>query len=546
MDVAECPTLTVDEKPKRSLRNQTKTMSEVHDQTRVAPPVPGRGSFLRWLVSGSVIVAVASIFVTFWSFHGQSADTARASTTEKPSEPVGHETAVKTVHPRSDATFQMTVEEPAFVEAYYQADLMSRVAGPVKYVEVAIGSRVKAGRSLVRIDVPDLEEDVHLKESMVAQRKRELALAKALEKTATAAVEFARSIIAEKDSDRLRAESMQSFRQKELRRFTGLAADKAVTADIVDERTQYYEAAIADVKSAIAAVEKARAGLSEAQAKLEAAQADVSLKSAMVDVAEKDLARARATLSFADITAPFDGVVTRRNVDPGAFVQSAASGRPDPILTVARTDIVTVYMKVPDNYAPYVTPDTEAIIRLGVLPDLEIRGKVTRSSESLLTGNNDRTLRVEVDLFNRDAEAYQRLVERAKAEDNAGFKDRKLPLFPTVSDKPSTGLDGRLMPGMYGTMKLVLRKFGDATLVPSSALVSQGGRYFIYLVKGGKAVRTLIDQPLDDGRLAKVVIVETVDGRTVRRSLSRDETVIVSNQGELSDGQAVKVAPSEW
>src|SRR5262249_43825694 len=207
----------------------------------------------------------------------------------------GAAVSVKTVRPRRDPSFRMTVEQPAYVEPYYQADLMARVAGPIKSLDVDIGSQVRAGEELVRVDVPDLEEDVLQKEAVVAQRERELELARANERTAAAAVEFARGVIPEKESDAARAESMRAFREKELRRFRSLAAGNSpgVTPDIVDERTQYYEAAAADVRAARAAVEKAKAGLSEAQAKLEAARADVMLKDALVAVARKDRDRAR-------------------------------------------------------------------------------------------------------------------------------------------------------------------------------------------------------------------------------------------------------------
>jgi HlyD family secretion protein len=507
---------------------------------------PTRTFLLRLLVSASLVVAAISIVVILWSFRGAAGSSAQAADSERPAEPESSAIPVKTVQPRRDPSFQVTVEQPAYVDAYFQADLMARVAGPVKYLEVDKGDRVKAGEVLVRIDVPDLEEDVFQREAIVAQRQKELALAKAFEQTAVASVDFARALIPEKESDRKRAESMRSFREKELHRFQGLIVDKAITGDVLDERTQYFEAAVADVAAAAAAVEKAKSGLSEAQAKLEATRADVSLKGALVDVARKDVDRAKAMLGFASISAPFDGVVTRRNVDPGAFVQNAATARTEPMLTVARTDIVTVYMKLPDTYAPYVTNDTEAVIELGVLPGLKIRGKVTRFSPSLQTPEHDRTMRVDVDLFNGSASDYARLVERAKASGNAGLKGRTLPVFPTINGDSSAGLAGRLLPGMYGTMRLSLQKFADASLVPSTALVNEGGRHFLYLVKDGKAKRALVDRQLDDGRLAKVALIETVGGREVRRPLTGQETVVISNQGELSDGVAVKSTPTEW
>jgi multidrug efflux pump subunit AcrA (membrane-fusion protein) len=522
-------------------------MAETHQTHVAAPASPAQASILRWLVSGSLVVGAVSIGVMLWGLRGPTASTAQAADDpEKHSAQEATAISVKTVCPRCEASFQLGNEQPAFVVPYYQADLQARVAGPITYLEVAVGSRVKAGQVLVKIDAPDLEEDVYQKSAIVAQRQKELALSQAYQKTAEAAVEFARAVIPQKESDRQRAISVRSFREKELKRFKGLASKDVATQDIVDERVQYYEAAIADVQAAEAGVEKAKSGLSEAKAKLDAAVADINLKSALVEVARKDVDHAKAMLSFATITAPFDGVIVRRNVDPGAFVQNASTARTEPMLTVARTDIFTVYMKLPDNYAPYVTNDTEAVIQLGVLPDCEIRGKVTRFAPSLETPEHDRTMRVEVDLFNGSAEAYRQLTERAKTSHMADLKDGRLPTFPIVNGNPSSGLEGRLLPGMYGTMRLALQKFSDASLVPSTALINQGGRNFLFLVKNGKAVLSQVDVQVDNGRLAKVVVIEPKGDQQIRRPLTKDETVIVSNQGELSDGQAVKATPSEW
>lgn len=510
---------------------------------------PERGSFMKWLVTGSLVVAAVSVTVIFWEQHGAVGGSAQAASAATPPEGDSDATInVKTIQPRRDPSFQMTVEQPAFVDAYFQADLMARVAGPVKYLEVDIGDRVKTGDLLVRIDVPDLEEDVLQRETVITQREQELALARALLKTATAAVDFARAIIPEKESEKDRAVSVRSFREKELRRLNELVRGNSpgVTREILEERTQYYEAAVADVKGAEAAVQKAKVGLSEALAKLDAANADVSLKTSLVEVARKDRDRAKAMLSFASILAPFDGVVTRRNVDPGSFVQNSATGRTDPMLTVARTDVVTVYMKLPDSYAPYVTRNTEAVIEMGELPGVRIRGKITRYSPSLQTPEHDRTMRVEVDLFNGSAGEYASLVDRAGKTGNAGFKSHVLPIFPVINGGQSVGLQGKLLPGMFGTMRLTLQKFANAWIVPSTALVSQGGRYFLFLVKEGKSVRVPVDVQVNDGRLAKVTLVEVVGGKEIRHDLTGEEMVVVSNQGELSDGQAVKATPTEW
>src|ERR1700736_3774877 len=67
---------------------------------------------------------------------------------------------VKTILPKRDPNFVMVVHQPAYVEAYFQADLQARVAGQVKFVAKDKGDTVSEGELLLEIDVPDLVEEV--------------------------------------------------------------------------------------------------------------------------------------------------------------------------------------------------------------------------------------------------------------------------------------------------------------------------------------------------------------------------------------------------
>ena len=104
----------------------------------------------------------------------------------------------------------------------------------------------------------------------------------------------------------------------------------------------------------------------------------------------------------------------------------------------------------------------------------------------------------------------------------------------------------RLYPGMYGEMKLVFRKLENTYLLPSDAIVHQGGATYLYLVRNGKAALVPVEVQVDDQRLAKVTILEKTPSGAVRRDLTGQEEVIYSNQSELSEGQAVKPIPQDW
>jgi multidrug efflux pump subunit AcrA (membrane-fusion protein) len=454
--------------------------------------------------------------------------------------------AVRSIRAKSDPSFALCVKAPAQVEAYEAADLQSQVAGSVEYIQKAEGSPVKAGDLLIKIAVPDLDAAVLEKESVIHEREAELALAQANERTAQAALAVAAKNIDVAKSEVQTAEATEDYRSKEFRRFKNLVAEHAATEQLAVEQELNYKAASADTMRARANVLKVTSDLEEAQAKFDAAKTDVKLKAALVDVARRDRDHAQVLADYAKIRAPFDGVITRRTIDPGSFVQNATSAHTQALLRVERQDLVTVSMKVPDTFAPYVGPDTEAVIEMSELPGRLIHGKVTRFSPSLESATKDHTLPVQVDLFNGSDAAYQKFIanEKAKKRPFDDLKEGPLPIPPEVSG--SAMRSHRLYPGMYGEMKLVFRRLENTYLLPSDAIVHQGGATYLYLVRNGKASLVPVEVQVDDQRLAKVAILEKTAGGTVKRDLTGQEEVIYSNQSELSDGQAVKPIPQDW
>lgn len=239
------------------------------------------------------------------------------------------------------------------------------------------------------------------------------------------------------------------------------------------------------------------------------------------------------------LKAPFDGVVAARGVDPGAFVQNAAvvpGARA--LMTIERTDIVTVSMAVPEPYISQLGRETEAEIRMDALPGAVIRGRVTRLAPSLR--ESDRTLQVEVDLFNGSAEEFRQLVAKANQDNQAGLKGRSLPSFPTMAG----GKQGlRLLPGMYGTMRLLLRSFNDIDLVPSQVVTRKGGVPGVFVVEGGMARRVPVFVEFDNGVLARI---RRATGPEERREFTGQDEIVSANQGELTDGQMVQANPADW
>jgi multidrug efflux pump subunit AcrA (membrane-fusion protein) len=511
-----------------------------------------------WGGLAGLLGVIVLVFVTVAAIehHSRAAPSAAGdTTTEGQVHPRGM-MRVKVVHPKlAPDTFARTVEQPAYVRAYYQASLMARAAGPVTYMQKNIGDTIHENEVLVELDVPDLIEDVVQKKALLNQAEQNVRGAQAAVVVAEAAEKQAWAAVTEKQTEVERALATRKYRWSEHQRFKQLASgpSPAVTPAVVEERLRDYEAADADWKAAQAAVEKAKAAGQEFHSKVEAAQVDIQTKQSLVAVARADLQRAEAVRDYARIRAPFNGLIVARHVDPGTFVQNASTGKPTPVLNVVRTDIVTAVMWVPEKDAPYVRRNTEAILRFDALGDQPIQARITRLSH-WLDPEKSRDMRVEVDLWNASEimkpAAFDGALAGSLAPLGAAGPAEAAVLLATRNLLHTEA--GPLQPGMYGTMRLILQRFPGASLVPDGAVFERNGHTCIFEVRDGKAHLVLVEVQVDDGIQAKVVkLVPQKDPKTgqetvVKQELTGKETIIPSDQGEIADGQVVQTVPGQW
>jgi multidrug efflux pump subunit AcrA (membrane-fusion protein) len=351
-------------------------------------------------------------------------------------------------------------------------------------------------------------------------------------KTALANVELKRALLKEAQAEtRLCDTKFQNLDQ--------LWKSNSVQKIVRDEALRSLEVAREVEVGADAARKKAEQEVEDARANVKVMAADVNRSKQLIEVAKSEHEQAAAIAEYAVVKAPFVGAVVSRLVDPGSFVQNASTGQATPMLTLERSDIVTAVMNVPDNYAPYINSGTEAIIEMDSLPGVKIVGKVTRFAPSLVTAAHDRTMRVEVDLWNEAAEKYKPFF--ADDKNLADLKEGPLPLLPEFKGKGNSQLSNRLITGMYGKMTLVLKSFGQIELIPSQAIIREGGRTSIYVVRDGKAHLMPVEVQVDDGILAHVVALSK-NGENIGH-LADSEQVVISNQEELSEGQPVNPVP---
>ena len=212
---------------------------------------------------------------------------------------------------------------------------------------------------------------------------------------------------------------------------------------------------------------------------------------AIVDADTANVRHYEALVSFEKVYAPFDGVITARNTDIGALINSGSSAAPrTDLFDISQTRTLRVYVNVPVEYSQGVIPGkTEADITLAEFPGKRFPGRLVRTSDAI--NATTRTLLAEVDL------------------DNPG---------------------GRLFSGSYAEAHLKVPEQNSTFLLPVSALIFRGEKLQVGVVKNGRAVVTDITPGHDFGDQIEVVA-----------GLNANDQVIVNPPDSLVSGQNVKV-----
>lgn len=212
-----------------------------------------------------------------------------------------------------------------------------------------------------------------------------------------------------------------------------------------------------------------------------------------LDVAKANLEGTEALLNYAKIMAPFSGVITRRFVDPGAFIPAATMGStPQSAAIVTLTDFnrVRLQVAVPEVEASLIAVDEPVKLTVEGLPARTFEGKVTRFAYTL--DQASKTMLAEIELPNPKLE---------------------------------------LRPGMYATVKIGIERKDDALLVPADALVTDKSGASVFVVGQNKAKKMRVEPGFMDG-----VNVEIVKG------LNPGQEVVLVGKQTLKDGQAVTVS----
>jgi RND family efflux transporter MFP subunit len=216
---------------------------------------------------------------------------------------------------------------------------------------------------------------------------------------------------------------------------------------------------------------------------------DAAAKGSAVKSAQANVSRLQQLVGYEKVYAPFDGVITARNIDVGALVDAGANTAGKELFHLASTNTLRVYVNVPEAYSRSATPGVNAFLTLNEFPGRQFKGTIARNADSIDV--NSRTLLVEVDVRN------------------------------------STG---ELLPGSYVSVHLKIPSKTQAVVIPANALLFRSEGLRVGIVRGG---RTLL-QPVLLGRDFGDT-VEVVSG------VSSKDSVIVNPSDSIVSGQQVNV-----
>jgi RND family efflux transporter MFP subunit len=339
---------------------------EFREPRHATPKPPRRGG--AWLSALTVLLMLAgALAFGAWRYVEQRREVAATAEQQRNFVPTVRVAAVRAGDPISPVSL------PATTSAFATANINARASGYIDKRYADIGDRVKKGQLLAEITAPELDHQISQAEATLGQNK--------------AAVQ---QVQANLDLARVTWGRDKPLVEK------GWATQQQGTIDVQNVKAL--------------------------EANLAVAQANVRAQQAQVDVLhqQKDYQR---------VVAPFDGVITQRNVDVGTLVQAdAVSGTF--MFTIMQSNVIRTQVFVPQDQAFGLQPGVVAVVRVPEIPGRTFPGKVTRLADALQPGT--RTLLTEIDVPNPD---------------------------------------GALAVGIYCTVELHIPRKTPSLLVPSEALI---------------------------------------------------------------------------
>lgn len=337
----------------------------------------------------SVFLVLAIVVIGAIAF-GLRPRLARGKALAAASEAIEEKLPVVNVAPARQSPAKTELELPGDLQAEIETPIFARADGYLRKRLVDIGDHVHKDQLLAEIDTPELDQQLSQARAGLAQ---------------------AQASLVQLQANLVQARANLKLAQVTWERWSRLADRGVYSRQDADEKQAAFEARKADVDAAIATVEATRK---------------------LVDANVANVHRLEELKGFASVVAPFDGVVTNRNMtmDPGTLVNSGNGGANREIFRVAQIQTMRIFVNVPQAYTALVHDGLRAELRVQELPGQMFPATVIRNAHSV------------------DASARTMLA-----------------ILETPNPKAT------LLPGMYAQVKFAFSGNKSGLLIPGDALL---------------------------------------------------------------------------
>lgn len=323
-----------------------------------------------------------------------------------------------------------------------QTDIAPAIGGKIAEVNFEIGTFVKKGFVMVRLD--DRDARIRLEQ---ATQAAEQALASLRQSQVRLGLTDGQTFDIERFSQVRSTRAQLELAEKELARGAKLLESGDIPRSAYDQRKAQRD-------SLLAQLDEARANAAIAVKSIDIARGAYGNAKAQVAAAEK-------ALSDMSITAPIDGYVSERNADVGEFISPNVPN--SKIATLVKTKTLRMRIDVPEESIAKVSKGQAVTIQVSAYADREFAGRIARLSPSV--NPTSRTMIVEAEIDNADA---------------------------------------LLKPGQFATVRVTQAKPAPAVMVPASAVRTDGTSSRIYVVKDGVISERLVQLGLLENELIEI------------------------------------------
>lgn len=433
-----------------------------------------------------MLAAIAAFGIACGS---SSANDANSANTTEETAPVVVKTAVAKVE-QIPTYFEAT----GTLASDAESDVAPSIGGKIARVNFDVGSYVKKGDVLVRLDARDAEIRLQQALSQLEQAKKAVDQAEAGVDQAVANLRQTQVRLGVRDGETFDIEDFSQvisvsaqlkLAEAELKRYENLVETGDVSRSAYDLKRSQRDSLLGQLREARSNAAVAIRAINTAEAGVKSARTQVANAKAAVGTAEVQVAQARKNVADNVILAPISGYVSERNADPGEYI---SPNQPNAKLaTIVRTAVLRLKIEVPEQSIAKVAVGQSVSAQVSAYPDRNFAGTIVRKLPSL--NPQSRTLTVEAEI------------------DNPG---------------------GLLKPGQFATVRITQSKPAPAVMVPAAAVRAIGETNVVFVIKDGIA----------NERLVQIGLLEN-DFIEIKQGVSENEVVAVDNLDKLGDGVIV-------